>query len=1206
MSDNDQRPVIIKPTMDASGVRPGAEQVEKTVREMAQTVGAEGRKAGEGLGAVGEGAKKGADATVRETGRIRAALERLQAETEAGGRRNADYYERIAKLRGADVNALKLPFEAARAAEAAQKAATGSLGTIGMSAAATTAALRQVPAQFTDIVTSLASGQRPLQVFLQQGGQLKDVFGGAGAAVRALTGYVAGLITPLSVLAAGVAAVGAGWLLGAREGEEYRRALILTGNAAGVTADQLASMAKAISGGSSITQGKAAEVLTTIAKSGDVAADSLQRYTQAAIELERAGGPAAEETAKAFSDLAKDPLAASLKLTEGVRYLSVATAEQIKQLQAQGRATEAAKLAQDTYAQAIAQRTPELSSTLGLVERAWLGIKDATKAAADAALNIGRDGGLAKLLTDAEASIDIGRRLKENAGGSLLGRFGQGIEDKGTAQRDLLREQIRLTERAATAAGERARQEQAGLAWLKDSDKYLSSQAKFAAEIVRIRQLGLAAGKTESEIAERVRQTVQQTYGAKSDSAVDKDANARARALEDQARLLAELSGITGSYAKDLAALDDARRRGIVSEERYGELVRELVSRQPVLRKAAEDQKQLAEDQSRATKRAAQDFDDYLKGLDRSIAAGDKSLDQMRLELVELAAGADVRRELQLLELERLATTYDQAAAVAELNGEEQARYQRLAEQTREEIRWRRDLAAATDQNTVREANDRAAKDAARDWEKALDQVGQSLADAIFEGGKSAGQLLQDYFRTLILQPIVRALINPIAGAVGGSLGLAGTAASAATGGGAGGGGLGGIGNLLSLAGGATGAFGATLGAGAAATLGGTSLGSLFGAAGAAISNGAIAAGVGLGVGAAIPYVGAAVAAYYVGKKLFGKTLDDSGVQGTFSNSGFSGQTFESYKRIIGNDTTKRQAITGPLDQVFDAGALAARESIKSYADALGLPVEAIAGYTQKIKFSTKGQSDKDTQAEIERFIGKYAEGLAGVYKTQIAAFQKTGESLTQTLQRLTGLQTFSATLNALGGVFERVAKSSVSAREELIQMAGGMDALGQQTLSYTQNYYSRDEIAGLKAREVNAALGSVGVNAGNLSTRDQFRQLVDSTDVSTTAGRQQLAQLLAVGDEFAQIADYLAEAGGTLSSASALAPSTGALAELFSQPAKDQVAATDRVAGWTQAVYQAVTDLTAVVKGSTASAKPVKPPPEVNVGYWMEPTGGA
>jgi lambda family phage tail tape measure protein len=50
----------------------------------------------------------------------------------------------------------------------------------GVSSAQTQAALRQLPAQFSDIFTSLAGGQNPLMVLIQQGGQIKDSFGGVG------------------------------------------------------------------------------------------------------------------------------------------------------------------------------------------------------------------------------------------------------------------------------------------------------------------------------------------------------------------------------------------------------------------------------------------------------------------------------------------------------------------------------------------------------------------------------------------------------------------------------------------------------------------------------------------------------------------------------------------------------------------------------------------------------------------------------------------------------------------------------------------------------------------------------------------------------------------------------------------------------------------------------------------------------------------
>ncbi len=77
----------------------------------------------------------------------------------------------------------------------------------GMSAAQLAFATRQLPGQFTDIFTSLASGQNPMTVFIRQGGQLKDTFGGVGPAAKAMGGYIAGLVNPFSVAAAAVAAL---------------------------------------------------------------------------------------------------------------------------------------------------------------------------------------------------------------------------------------------------------------------------------------------------------------------------------------------------------------------------------------------------------------------------------------------------------------------------------------------------------------------------------------------------------------------------------------------------------------------------------------------------------------------------------------------------------------------------------------------------------------------------------------------------------------------------------------------------------------------------------------------------------------------------------------------------------------------------------------------------------------------------------------
>lgn len=78
------------------------------------------------------------------------------------------------------------------------------LGKTSQSAAQTANAMRMIPAQMTDIVVGLSTGQSPFMVLMQQGGQLKDMFGGIGPAIKSVGTYVMGLVNPYSVAAASV------------------------------------------------------------------------------------------------------------------------------------------------------------------------------------------------------------------------------------------------------------------------------------------------------------------------------------------------------------------------------------------------------------------------------------------------------------------------------------------------------------------------------------------------------------------------------------------------------------------------------------------------------------------------------------------------------------------------------------------------------------------------------------------------------------------------------------------------------------------------------------------------------------------------------------------------------------------------------------------------------------------------------------------
>jgi lambda family phage tail tape measure protein len=278
----------------------------------------------------------------------------------------------------------------------------------GVSAAQTAAALRGVPAQFTDIVTSLQGGQSPLTVLLQQGGQLKDMFGGIGPAARALGGYVAGLVNPFTVASAAAAALGYAYYKGSEESSAYSRALILSGNAAGTTADHLGSLATQIS--STIgTTGAAAEVLAQLAGNSKIAGESFGVVATAALQMQSATGKAIEDTVAEFASIGKDPVAAAKTLNDQYNFLTASVYSQIVALKEHGDTIGAAKLLTDTYADTIKTRTADVTANLSIWERAWKGVASETKKTLDAFNDIGRAEDSAKKIADLSQQVAYAR-----------------------------------------------------------------------------------------------------------------------------------------------------------------------------------------------------------------------------------------------------------------------------------------------------------------------------------------------------------------------------------------------------------------------------------------------------------------------------------------------------------------------------------------------------------------------------------------------------------------------------------------------------------------------------------------------------------------------------------------------------------------------------------------------------------------------------
>ncbi|WP_445572082.1 phage tail tape measure protein [Pseudomonas sp. E102] len=445
-----------------------------------------------------------------------------------------------------------------------------SLTRTGNTAKQTANALRGVPAQFTDIAVSLQGGQNPLTVLLQQGGQLKDMFGGIGPAAKALGGYVLGLVNPFTLAAAAAAALGLAYYQGSKEADEYNKSLILTDNYAGTTADGLASLAKQVS--STVgTTGAAAAVLAQLAGSGNIAAYSFEEITRAALTMEEATGKAVEETVAQFASIAKEPVAASIKLNEQYHYLTASVYEQIVALEKQGEQAAAVRLATDAFADAIQSRGDQITQRLGLIEGAWNKVAKAAKWAWDSALDVGREKTYEEKLSDLELQAQNAARLGSGSRGSGA---------RGTTQIDadissLMLEEQERRNRAQAKQQDQQRQEAAlsGMQLIaREADSAQTQVQKLEKKLVELdkaRQKNIANNTYSPDLQKQYETAVGGVNKQIADANKKAAGPAGALNLTEFNNSKNQLSLILGEYKNAQKELVAAQKAGLVSHEDY-------------------------------------------------------------------------------------------------------------------------------------------------------------------------------------------------------------------------------------------------------------------------------------------------------------------------------------------------------------------------------------------------------------------------------------------------------------------------------------------------------------------------------------------------------------------------------------------------------------------------------------------------------------
>lgn len=469
----------------------------------------------------------------------------------------------------------------------AAKTVGGALGQVGQQSALTRQQMLSLNYTVSDTVASLSSGMSPLTILLQQGPQLRDAFGGIGNAFRGVLSVLTPTVLAMGGVVAGVASLGLAYRAAERETEAYRLATVLTGNAVGATSDQLQIAARTVAQAVG-TQGQAAAVVAQLAATGRVAAADLVKLTDAALRLEREGGPAVDETVRAFAELGKAPTAGALKLNDSTRFLTISLLEQIRALEDQGRSVEAARLAQIAYADESIRRAKELEGSISGLEFAWRKVGGALRFVADQTVDLFRPETLQKQIADLDERIAILRRLGQ--GGGLLGMaadyfVGNAQADRGALNRSALNASERASQAAQAAAAAQAYEKarQANDRWtqaaLTNTQKMNDALVEYRRNLAVVQQGRAEAGLAPISAAQIAREeaALRASFAGpkkKGDFVGPPDELFREMERERRDQRRAERDSILENLRNEIDA-DDKRRRAL---DQAGQFAQQLIT----------------------------------------------------------------------------------------------------------------------------------------------------------------------------------------------------------------------------------------------------------------------------------------------------------------------------------------------------------------------------------------------------------------------------------------------------------------------------------------------------------------------------------------------------------------------------------------------------------------------------------------------------
>jgi phage-related minor tail protein len=306
----------------------------------------------------------------------------------------------------------------------------------------------QLTYQTTDLFTQLASGQNPLIAVIQQGGQLKDVMGGVGNALKA----IGSLFTLTRVIAGGFAgalgAVAYAAYSGRDEFDKLKDTLTLTGNFAGITTEKFYKLSDELSNRTHASLGMTKDALNAVVASGKFTETSISAVTQSIITYAQIAGVDAKTAADKLMTGLDGTASGARSLNKEMNFLTLEQYKQIEAFEKAGKKQEAAKVASIALNTQLAAQRREL----GTLEKAWESLTNSLSGFWNMLKDIGKPETTDQVIAQLDRQIKtVQDALGKNTGGSKFEQEQKKQLQSLKDQREALLETERLKARSAAA-----------------------------------------------------------------------------------------------------------------------------------------------------------------------------------------------------------------------------------------------------------------------------------------------------------------------------------------------------------------------------------------------------------------------------------------------------------------------------------------------------------------------------------------------------------------------------------------------------------------------------------------------------------------------------------------------------------------------------------------------------------------------------------